>query len=189
MIPFQRNNNPLTAKKEKSLGEWWLKKYTNTQKSSSWSWKGNYDLFQMALLSENNDHCAYCDCHPLKDDRGFEIDHFIPKTIEPLLAFTYSNLFPSCKECNKKLDKYDPKLIKPDEKGYKFEDFFRYDSFSGEIVPNESKSEENQERAKLTLEVFRLNIGNKPINRMKAIKKEFKADTPINERPYRYGYL
>jgi uncharacterized protein (TIGR02646 family) len=136
----------------------------------------------------NNDHCAYCDCHPLKDDRGFEIDHFKPKIPFFLEAFTYTNLFPCCRECNKKGNKYNVLLVKPDEIGYQFEDFFRYDSFTGEILPNPLKSEENQNRALKTIELFRLNIGAKPGNRMKAIRKEIKSDTPFDERPYRYGY-
>jgi predicted Ser/Thr protein kinase len=79
-------------------------------------------------------------------------------------------------------------LVKPDEKDYKFENFFRYDSFTGEILVNTSKSEENQKRASKTIEIFRLNIGNKPRNRITAIKKEIECNTPFDERPYRYGY-
>jgi hypothetical protein len=55
-------------------------------------------------------------------------------------------------------------------------------------LPNPLKSEENQNRALKTIELFRLNIGAKPGNRMKAIRKEIKSDTPFDERPYRYGY-
>lgn len=188
MIPFLRGENPLSHKEEILLGEWWNTKYKETKKSSVWSWKGKEKDIKKALFSCNNDHCAYCDCHPLQDDRGFEIDHFVPKTIEPLKSFTYTNLFPSCNECNKKGNNYDTLLLKPDEENYKFEDYFRYDSFTGEIIPNESKPIENQERAKLTTIILRLNIGNKPINRLKAIKKEIKLNTPLDERPYRYGY-
>ncbi|MFY7911524.1 MAG: retron system putative HNH endonuclease [Emticicia sp.] len=188
MIPFLRGANPLSPQEEKSLGEWWTAKYAETKKSSSWSWKGKEKVIKEALFLCNNDHCAYCDCHPLKDDKGFEIDHFVPKTIESQIAFTYSNLFPSCNECNKKSNNYDPLMLKPDELDYKFEDYFRFDSFTGEIIPNESKPLENQERAKITKDILRLNIGNKPINRLKAIKKEIKLNTPLDERPYRYGY-
>lgn len=191
MIPFIRIANPLTKQEEIDLGQEWEQEYNTKKKlklKSSWTWKGKYQILQQALLDSNDDHCAYCDCHPLKDDRGFEIDHFKPKTKFPLLAFTYSNLFPSCNECNKKNSKFHNLLIKPDEENYRFEDFFRFDSFTGEICINESKSIENQKRAKITIDIFRLNIGNKPKNRLKAIKKEIKAKTPLNERPYRYGY-
>ena len=188
MMPFKRSDNPLSSEEEITLGKWWEAKYNERKKSSDWSWKGKYDVLKDALLDCNNDHCAYCDCHPLKDDRGFEIDHFKPKTLFPLEAFTYTNLFPSCKECNKKLRKDDTSLVKPDEFGYKFEDFFRYNSFTGDILPNPSKPEENQKRAFETIKIFKLNIGNKPINRIKAIRKEIKSNTPLDERPYRYGY-
>ena len=191
MIPFKRGINPLSLEEEITLGEWWSDEYL-TKKASKlkpiWSWNGKYDLLKDALFLSNNDHCAYCDCHPLKDDRGFEIDHFKPKTKFPLEAFTYLNLFPCCNECNKKGNRYDILLLKPDEIDYKFENYFRYDSFTGEILVNTSKSEENQKRAFETIEIFRLNIGNKPRNRITAIRKEIKHDTPFDERPYRYGY-
>ena len=189
MIPFKRGHNPLSSTEEITLGEWWKAKYNERKRSSDWSWKGKYDVLKDALLNCNNDHCAYCDCHPLKDDRGFEIDHFKPKTLFPLEAFTYANLFPSCKECNKKINRHNILLlVKPDEFDYEFEDYFRYDSFTGEIKVNTSKSEENQKRAFETIKVFKLNIGNKPINRINAIRKEIKSDTLLDERPYRYGY-
>ena len=105
-----------------------------------------------------------------------------------MMQFTYLNLFPCCNECNKKGNRYDILLLKPDEIDYKFENYFRYDSFTGEILVNTSKSEENQKRAFETIEIFRLNIGNKPRNRITAIRKEIKHDTPFDERPYRYGY-
>ena len=191
MIPFKRGDNPLSSEEEKTLGKWWSNEYL-TKKAlklkANWSWNGKYDLLKDALFLCNNDHCAYCDCHPLKDDRGFEIDHFKPKTLFPLEAFTYLNLLPSCNECNKKGSKYDVLLVKPDEESYQFEDFFRYDSFTGEILPNPAKSEENQKRAFETIKIFRLNFEGKPRNRMKAIGKEIKCDTPFDERPYRYGY-
>jgi uncharacterized protein (TIGR02646 family) len=188
MIPFKRGLNPLSSEEEITLGEWWEAKYNERKKSSDWSWKGKDKIIGKALFDCNNDHCAYCDCHPLKDDRGFEIDHFKPKTKFPLEAFTYFNLFPSCNECNKKGSKYHVLLVKPDEMGYQFEDYFRYDSFTGEILVNFSKSEENQKRASKIIEIFKLNIGNKPRNRKTAIRKEVECDTPFDERPYRYGY-
>jgi hypothetical protein len=170
MIPFKRGENPLSSEEEKMLGEWWRNEFL-TKKASKlkpvWSWNGKYDLLKDALFLCNNDHCAYCDCHPLKDDRGFEIDHFKPKTKFPLEAFTYFNLFPCCNECNKKGIGYHILLV---------------------ILVNTSKSEENQKRAFKTIEIFRLNIGNKPRNRITAIKKEIECNTPFDERPYRYGY-
>lgn len=191
MIPFKRGNNPLNSEEEKTLGEWWNNECLTKKElklKAKWSWKGKYDLLKDALLLCHKDHCAYCDCYPLKDDKGFEIDHFKPKVKFPLEAFTYTNLFPSCKECNKKMNKYDVLLVKPDVIDYKFENFFRYDSFTGEILVNTSKSVENQKRASETIKIFRLNIGNKPRNRINAIKKEIKCDTHFDDRPYRYGY-
>jgi uncharacterized protein (TIGR02646 family) len=189
MILFKRGANPLTTDEETELGQWWSEEYIKTKSTKNWTWKGKEKIIKEALLLCNNDHCTYCDCHPLLDDRGFEIDHFKPKTKFPLEAFTYFNLFPSCRECNKRMNKYHPLLLKPDEVNYQFKEYFRFDIFTGKILINESKSIENQERARITLDFFRLNIGNKPINRKKAIQKEIKVNSPINERPYRYGYL
>jgi uncharacterized protein (TIGR02646 family) len=188
MIPFKRGDNPLSSEEEKTLGEWWSNKYLNQRSKAVWSWKGKSEIIGKALFDCHKDHCAYCDCHPLKYDRGFEIDHFKPKKKFPLEAFTYSNLFPCCNECNKKGNSYHISLIKPDEISYKFEDYFRYDSFTGKIIANNSKSEENQKRANTTIEIFKLNIGAKPRNRKTAIKKEIECNTSFDERPYRYGY-
>jgi uncharacterized protein (TIGR02646 family) len=96
MRPFKRSNNPLSSIEEITLGQWWSNEYLTKKASklkATWSWKGKYDVLKDALLLCHNDHCAYCDCHPLKDDRGFEIDHFKPKTLFRLEAFTYTNLF------------------------------------------------------------------------------------------------
>jgi uncharacterized protein (TIGR02646 family) len=188
MIPFKRGENPLSTEEERTLGEWWNNEYLTKKSKAVWSWKGKGKIIGKALFDCHKDHCAYCDCHPLKDDKGFEIDHFKPKKKFPLEAFTYLNLFPCCNECNKKMSGYSVLFVKPDEIGYKFEEFFRYDSFTGAILPNPSKSVENQKRAFETIKTFKLNLGAKPGNRMKAIRKEIKSDTPFDERPYRYGY-
>lgn len=191
MIPFKRGINPLTLQEEITFSKRWYDEQISKKilkQKPIWSWNGKYEVLTTALLLCNNDHCAYCDCHPLKDDKGFEIDHFKPKTKFPLEAFYYYNLFPSCKECNKKLAKFEPLLLKPDEIDYKFDDYFRFNSFTGEILVKKSKPIENQKRAEITIEIFKFNIGNKPSNRLKAIRKEIKLNTPLDERPYRYGY-
>lgn len=57
-----------------------------------------------ALYSSSQGKCAFCECIP--SDGGYiEVEHFRPKSIYPSYTFEWSNLLPSCSQCNgSKLD-------------------------------------------------------------------------------------
>lgn len=46
-------------------------------------------------LSTPNERCPYCLWHTVK-----EVDHYLPKSVVPVLSITPQNLVPVCKDCN-----------------------------------------------------------------------------------------
>jgi uncharacterized protein (TIGR02646 family) len=113
-----------------------------------------------ALGDMTKRHCSYCDGFPL-DAVGFEtIDHFKPKSWPEFweLAFAWENLFLCCPQCqNNKLAQYCTELLRPDEPGYDFDRYFVYHSHRGELEANPAASEEDQNRARRSIDVFGLN--------------------------------
>jgi uncharacterized protein (TIGR02646 family) len=63
----------------------------------------DYPLYRPYLRKDFACHCAYCTGH--EDELGgedhFDIDHFRPKKKFPKLICEYSNLYYSCRGCNK----------------------------------------------------------------------------------------
>jgi uncharacterized protein (TIGR02646 family) len=46
-------------------------------------------------MCSGNERCMYCE-----DSAGTDIDHFCPRSVEPLLTFTWSNYLLACSACN-----------------------------------------------------------------------------------------
>ncbi len=70
--------------------------------------------FYKPFLREDFDHrCAYCKNHEAVEggSKNFEIDHYMPLSKFRKLEFIYSNLFYSCKECNRSKGSYYPTFI------------------------------------------------------------------------------
>ena len=67
-------------------------------------------------MSSGNKRCMYCE-----ESAGTDIDHFCPRSVEPLLTFAWSNYLLACSACNSnfKRDEFpcsatgDPYLIDP----------------------------------------------------------------------------
>lgn len=77
--------------------------------------KGKYNKpsIKDAIKKETNCKCAYCEAQPLHVTYG-DIEHIIPKSIQPELTFDWENLTLACDVCNTKkgnqeglLDPYD----------------------------------------------------------------------------------
>lgn len=64
---------------------------------------GNYRQYKPYLREDFLNRCGYCnDSDRLSGgERGFQIDHFAPKSKFPHLGATYSNLVYSCAYCNR----------------------------------------------------------------------------------------
>ncbi len=100
-------------------------------------------------------HCAYCD--NLLGRRP-TIDHFLPKCDNPHLVYEWTNLYPCCDGCQEvKLDKSEPAALRPDEDGYEFSLYFRYDSEGRiRVIVDKKKNPVEWDRAMATIRLFKL---------------------------------
>lgn len=70
----------------------------------------------------------------------------------------WNNLFLTCVACNRaKGNQWSEGLLRPDEPGFSFDRYFMYRQRSGEILPNIASPPGDQERARRTIHVLRLN--------------------------------
>ncbi len=140
-------------------------------------------ILQKPLLDMTKEHCAYCDT--FFESSPVTIDHFQPKSKFPELAFTWSNLFPCCGLCQQRLDTFSDLLLKPDEANYNFERYFYFDVDNFKIIPNPAASNKDQERARVTIDLFQLDVK----ARRRGIEiafQAYKSGEDIDTYPYRY---
>lgn len=67
---------------------------------------GVYGVYQACLRLEHDYRCVYCLSHerevgPVSPCGGFEIEHYKPDALFPLLRCTFANLFWACELCNR----------------------------------------------------------------------------------------
>jgi uncharacterized protein (TIGR02646 family) len=76
---------------------------------ASKSVKSKYNNAQIksALVSETHGKCAYCETKILHTQYG-DIEHFVPKSLQPSKAFEWDNLTLACKVCNTLKSDRDP---------------------------------------------------------------------------------
>ncbi len=180
--------------KWKEWGEVWADKYERTKKSSSFRWRRNkkkgYDDLVQELSTMTQKHCSFCDAYPMGRRIPPTVEHFKPKTQFPLDAYKWENLFLCCGLCQEKGDEFDDGLLKPDEDYYSFDKYFDIDWVTGDLLPNKEALKEEQERAKITIELYRLNDNDKPKDRLEELK-DFKnlkkwKDPDIDKFSYRF---
>lgn len=155
-------------------GKEWAEKLNNNKKAS-FTWhrhnkKGRKEL-EKALCSMTDNHCSFCDSYPMGARLKPTIEHFRPKSKFPELAYQWENLFMACFLCQEKGDAFSEMLLKPDEESYSFDEFFDIDWATGELIPNMNASKEDQERARITIELYRLNKNGKPEDRLEELEK------------------
>jgi uncharacterized protein (TIGR02646 family) len=147
-------------------------------------------LMKMTSILEQieNAHCSFCDGFPVESVSANSIEHFRPKTLFPLLAYAWENLFYCCSKCQEsKLEKFDEILLKPDLPAYSFEYYFQYDTKTGEIIPNPDRSEIETQQAEKTIELYGLNEHSRPNARKRTIRQFIDSNNPIiDEFPYRF---
>jgi len=179
---------------EKKWEEWgrqWAQRYAATHRSSIFKWrqyqnKNDKELRELLALMTKN-HCSFCDAYPMGRRIPYTIEHFRPKTRFPLLAYKWENLFLCCGICQQKGDAFDERLLKPDEDEYHFDHYFVINWESGELMPNEGQNVGNQIRAKITIQLYRLNENGKPEDRLEELNKWPDSAKPnIDEWAYRF---
>ena len=102
--------------------------------------------------------CGYCE----ERCRG-EVDHFHPKSRDPDLVYSWSNLVLACHDCNHaKGNRWPPRgYVDPcaRSRGARPERFFSFDLVTGEILPEEGLSRARRQKAQDTIDDLRLNEG------------------------------
>ncbi|MDM8542046.1 hypothetical protein QUF90_13245 [Desulfococcaceae bacterium HSG9] len=179
---------------EKKWEEWgkrWAQRYAKTQLGSSFTWYTNQKKSRPELVEKlaamTKNHCSFCDAFPMGRRIPYTIEHFRPKTKFPLLAYKWNNLFLCCGLCQQKGDAFDEQLLKPDEDEYHFDHYFVINWDSGELMPNEGQSADNQMRAQITIQLYRLNANGKPEDRLEELNRWLDSAKPnIDEWAYRF---
>ena len=122
-----------------------------------------------ALQPLTHSKCVYCEVR-LDWPVGVHIEHYVAKTVEPELAFEWSNLLPACAGCNaaKGNQDHDGSLIKPDNEDP--EQLLRYDLVTGRIEPKPDQPPDNSRRVSETVRLCGLHRGDLIERRLHAYK-------------------
>lgn len=143
-------------------------------------------LILPALKAQTQEHCSFCDSYPVAPPSIETIEHFKPKTRYPLEAYLWGNLYFCCQFCQQKGSHFDDALIQPDHVDYSFDDYFMWDFTTGEIKPNPTVTEFNQNRARVTIAAYHLNDGHPSLRKQWAFRWGKLKDTePLDNVPYR----
>jgi uncharacterized protein (TIGR02646 family) len=198
MIKFTRSAAPKCLKKYKQWGREYAAKqpprfYWHRHQNRS---VHNILLEELEKLTAN--HCTFCDGYPLGAQSRQTIEHFRPKSKYPKLAYVWHNLFLCCDVCqNAKGENYDKKLLKPDAIGYEFNRYFKIKAKTGEIVINPTASAHDQERAKITIEIYELNRFVRKSSRIKQLQLKYMfkyrkrgiSNDELNNLAYRFLFI
>ncbi|RKZ46632.1 MAG: TIGR02646 family protein [Candidatus Parabeggiatoa sp. nov. 3] len=198
MMKFTRSAAPKCLKKYKQ----WGREYTR-KRPSKFYWhryqnRSVHEIVLAELESLTANHCSFCDGYPLGAQSRQTIEHFRPKSKYPRLAYVWQNLFLSCDVCqNAKGENYDKKLLKPDAIGYAFNRYFKIKAKTGEIVINLAASPDDQERAKITLEMYDLNSTVRKSSRIKQLQLKYMfkyrkrgiANDDLDNLAYRFLFI
>lgn len=150
----------------------------------------------LPLLREmTEEHCAYCDWFPMDTGTDPTIVHFRPKAWFPSEVYVWENLYLACRHCQEKDDAgFDESLLRPDAIGYQYERFFIYNHADGTLAPNPAAAPDDQRRARVTIDLLRLNSRGRPAARRRELQKfrDLEAERrrewiPIS--PFRYLLL
>lgn len=140
------------------------------------------------LRAQTQDHCSFCDNYPVSPPSNPTIEHFRPKSRFPREAYQWENLYFCCDWCQRKGEQFDPGLLRPDAADFDFDRYFRWEFTRGELLPNELASPEDQERAWVTIRLYRLNSGHPALRKRAQHQRAKDPEAPLDDFPYR-GFL
>lgn len=171
MRKFRKLRAPNYLKENWKLwGKEWKNKYKNPARSNDFYWRCNVDdLIVNYLAKATQSHCSFCDVDNINKGAAATIEHFKPKSKYFRIAYQYNNLYNCCGECQKKNNRYEKRLLKPDLPSFEFDEYFEIELHTGKINPNPAKSIANREKAEVTIKLYRLNEGEKPNLRLKVL--------------------
>lgn len=183
MHRWQRPNEPEELRAQKAiLTREFVAEKRKTGKTPACKWPkvrnalGEQVTLQDFLSESAAKHCNYCDSLMGYSSRN-TIDHFLPKSCFPCLAYVWKNLYLCCDGCQRKGTHFHKDALRPDEPGYEFARYFRY-LRNGEIQII-AQDEEDRRRAEITLDVLDLNDEKLVIERA----REFRVNLAPRRRP------
>jgi uncharacterized protein (TIGR02646 family) len=127
----------------------------NGTQSGDWATRGAKKIIGLALRGLAHGKCIYCES-ALEVTVDLEIDHYVAKTLDPGLAFEWTNLLPSCRLCNRPKLNHDHAnaLLKPDIEDP--EPFFWIHPDTGKLEPHPTLSTADKYRAEETIRLCNL---------------------------------
>ncbi len=117
-----------------------------------WATRGAKRALSVALYKLAHGKCVFCES-PLEVSGDLEVEHYTAKTLNPDLAFVWTNLLPSCRLCNRSKSDLDHgnALLKPDIEDP--EPFFWIHPDTGRLEPHPLLDAAQQRRAIRTIEL------------------------------------
>lgn len=148
---------------------------------------GCYEDLRTLLRNCTGDHCAFCDGY-LGITSPVTVEHFLPKSRFPRVAFHWGNLYPCCYLCQmSKGEKFLHGLLRPDSPGYRFNDYFIIDYATGRLRPIPSLGKRDYRRAEITIDLYGLNSPARNAARLEALQEAEQPNAVAGEcRNFRY---
>ncbi len=169
MSPLSRTATPVFLLEWEKFGRAWEEEIaSNPKRNFTWNQitKKNKEGIVQELFTMSKQHCGFCDEFPAGSGFQKTIEHFMPKKKFPLEAYHWENLYPCCNVCQSKIERYNEFLLRPDADDYSFERYFHFDSLNGKIEPSPFASPEDQKRAEITCEIYKLNHPDRNASRL-----------------------
>ncbi|MDR3229165.1 MAG: TIGR02646 family protein [Puniceicoccales bacterium] len=187
MRAFKRAAEPEVLQKngEQWGNEWATRKAKDPSAKFHWHEQDGESVNKILLPlleTQTQAHCSFCDCYAADTDT---IEHFQPKSTHPKLAFQWDNLYLCCHRCQRKGEKFDEALLRPDAEGYDFNRYFRWSYTRGHLLPNENATADDQKRAQTTIALYQLNIRHPHLRCIARKLRKRCKDMPLDEFPYR----
>jgi len=117
-----------------------------------WATRDAKKTLSAALYKLAHGKCVFCES-PLEVSGDLEVEHYTAKTVNPDLAFEWTNLLPSCRLCNRSKSNVDHgnALLKPDVEDP--EPFFWIHPDTGRLEPHPRVDAAQERRAIRTIEL------------------------------------
>jgi uncharacterized protein (TIGR02646 family) len=190
MRRFQRAEEPIfLEEKWEAWGQDWEQRH-DANPGAQFHWPQvdgeslNHKLLPL-LKAQTQDHCSFCDNFPVSPPSIDTIEHFRPKARFPLEAYRWANLYFCCMYCQQKGATFDEAALRPDANDYEFDRYFRWDYTLGTIEVNEQASPEDQQRARITIALYRLNDGHPSLRKRELRKRGQSENDPLDDFAYR----
>lgn len=187
MRPFQRAPTPeVLSENADAWGQAWAERL-DADPGAHFHWHTvNGEPVNRIILpplkEQTQDHCSFCDAFPPSLET---IEHFRPKRAFPRDAYRWANLYFCCMRCQLKSADFDEKLLRPDEDGYSFDRYFRWDHVTGHLLVNELATPADQARAEVTIRLYHLNDHHPRFRKIEHWKRARIPDAPVDDFAYR----